>query len=418
MNFHKSLYNSFLVILLLVILSACEKDDNVKNTKIAPLCRITSPTNGEDIPWGENVIINVNAEDVDGSIRIVYFRLNGKIVDSSKVEPYYTEWNTTEANTGVYTLGAISIDNRGLRKKAENVLIELTPDGVKPVAKFSADTLIGESPFTVTFTDLSTNNPTSWKWDFGDGTTSTKQNPTHTFRGNWSYTVSLRAINPNGWHEEVKTEYIKVGGYGQPCPGTPSVAWQGRTYKTVLIGTQCWMKRNLNYETGNSWCYDNDPENCDTYGRLYDWTTIMNGSSSSNTNPSGVQGICPDGWHIPSDREWRVLEGITDSKYSYGYAGWNIFDWRGSDAGKRLKSSSGWYDNGHGTDSFGFAAVPGAYRNYSGFYYYYREGAYFWTSTQNGTDNGIYRRLYYSRDQIERNFKHKEYGMSVRCVMD
>jgi len=403
---------------MLIILSACEKDDNVKSTKIAPLCRITSPTNGEDIPWGENVIINVIAEDVDGRVTKVIFRLNGKIVDTSKVEPYKYEWNTTDAQTGVYTLGATSIDNKGLRKNADNVLVEVTAEGLLPVADFAATLLDGASPLTVEFTDHSKNNPMAWKWDFGDGVTSTQQNPTHTFTGNWSYTVSLTVTNPNGSHQEIKSDYINVGGYGQACPGAPTVSWQGKTYHALLIGSQCWMKENLNYEIGNSWCYDDDPENCNKYGRLYDWTTIMNGSTSSNANPSGVQGICPDDWHIPSDREWRVLEGITDSKYSYGYSGWNTFEWRGSDAGKRLKSSSGWYDNGSGTDDFGFSALPGAYRNYSGYFYYYMEGAYFWTSTRENSENARYRRLYYSRDQIERNFKHKDYGMSVRCVKD
>ncbi|MCD4666000.1 MAG: hypothetical protein K8R68_12075, partial [Bacteroidales bacterium] len=96
---------------------------------------------------------------------------------------------------------------------------------------------------------------------------------------------------------------------GLPCPGTPTVYYHGQTYNTVLIGSQCWMKENLNYETGNSWCYNNDTSNCNTYGRLYDWIAIMNGEASSNSVPSGVQGICPNGWHLPSDEEWKILEG-------------------------------------------------------------------------------------------------------------
>ena len=76
-----------------------------------------------------------------------------------------------------------------------------------------------------------------------------------------------------------------------------------KTYTTVQIGTRCWMKENLNYVTGNSWCYNDNTDNCDTYGRMYDWNTIMNGASSSNSVPSGVQSICPDGWHLPSDAE-------------------------------------------------------------------------------------------------------------------
>jgi uncharacterized protein (TIGR02145 family) len=81
----------------------------------------------------------------------------------------------------------------------------------------------------------------------------------------------------------------------------------GQVYKWVKIGNQVWMAENLNYETPNSWWYDNNSANGDIYGRLYTWAAAMNGESSSNSVPSGVQGVCPDGWHLPSDAEWTVL---------------------------------------------------------------------------------------------------------------
>jgi len=419
MKFQKLLFIG-IVVFILILFSACKKDEETTNRR--PTCEIVSPQDGQKIAWGKTVTIEVIADDSDGSIKVIIFSINGVLKDSCYSFPYFYEWTTAHVGIGIHTIRTTCIDNEGSIKR-DKITLEITPDGDTPIADFSASPNSGSSPLTVHFTDQSTNSPTSWQWDFGDGHTSTEQNPSHTYSNmyspNRSYSISLTATNPNGSYIETKSNYINVGGEaGLPCPDIPTISWQGQTYITVLIGSQCWMKENLNYEIGNSWCYDDDPENCDKYGRLYDWATIMNGSSSSNSNPSGVQGICPDEWHIPSDVEWRKLESTADSIYSYGNSEWSSFDWRGSDAGKRLKSSSGWYDNGHGTDSFGFAAVPGAYRNYSGYFYYYIEGAYFWTSTQNGADNGIYRRLYYSRDQIERNFKHKDYGMSVRCVMD
>ena len=135
-----------------------------------------------------------------------------------------------------------------------------------------------------------------------------------------------------------------------------------QTYNTVLIGSQCWMKENLNYATGNSWCWGNNSSNCDTYGRLYDWATIMNGESSSNGVPSGVQGICPTGWHVPSDEEWKILEGTVDSQYGVGDPEWDDTGYRGYDAGNNLKSTNGWNLGGNGTDSYGFTALPGGYR--------------------------------------------------------
>lgn len=86
----------------------------------------------------------------------------------------------------------------------------------------------------------------------------------------------------------------------------------GQTYKTTKIGTQVWMAENLNYAVPDkdgaySSCYDNDPKNCEIYGRLYDWFTTLAGAKSSAAIPSGVQGICPSGWHLPSQLEWEIL---------------------------------------------------------------------------------------------------------------
>ena len=417
MSFNKIYLSSILVVSLLIIFSSCKKDEEQPSVNLPPSCKIMEPRTGQDIPWGEAVAIIVNAADLGGVSKVI-IRINNKIMDTLYASPYQYIWQTNEVEPGNYDLRAISFDNTGLNTYSSIVSVEVTTDGLKPVADFTASIYDGYSPLTVDFIDQSQNSPTSWLWDFGDGHTSTQQNPTHTFYGNWSYTITLTATNPNGSDQLIRSNMINVGGYGQPCPEVSTVSYRGMTYHTLLIGNQCWMKENLNYETGNSWCYNDDPVNCEKYGRLYDWSTIMNGANSSNSNPSGVQGICPDGWHIPSDREWKVLEGAADSLYTVSYSGWDTFDWRGSNAGKRLKSFSGWYENGNGTDNFGFAALPGAWRNYSGYFYYYKEGAFFWTSTKESSDKAIYRSLYYTRDQIERNYKHIDYGMSVRCVKD
>ena len=113
---------------------------------------------------------------------------------------------------------------------------------------------------------------------------------------------------------------------GHPCPGTPTVAdIDGNTYGTVWMDNQCWMRENLRttkYADGNAisygngssttvghWYYpNNNAVNKPTYGLLYNWKAVRRNSGASAENPSGVQGICPDGWHVPSDAEWKQME--------------------------------------------------------------------------------------------------------------
>lgn len=141
---------------------------------------------------------------------------------------------------------------------------------------------------------------------------------------------------------------------GELCPGTPTVTdVDGNTYNTVKIGEQCWMAENLRttkyadnsliYQgSGNSttmgyWYYPNgNPSNKQTYGLLYNWKAVMHGATSSNSIPSGVQGICPSGWHVPSDAEWYQLTNYLESQSIYHCGGNN--NW----IAKSISSKTGW----------------------------------------------------------------------------
>jgi len=202
------------------------------------------------------------------------------------------------------------------------------------------------------------------------------------------------------------------------CPAT--ITYHGEEYPNVLIGDQCWMAKNLNYDAqGNDWCYNYNPINCTGYGRLYDWHTIMNGESASNLVPSGRRGICPEGWHVPSDNEWKILEGTVDTQFGVGDAEWEkLSEWRGHDAGKRLKSTLGWHGSGAGTDDFGFRAVHSGMNDGAGFFNDLGDKGYFWTSTEINWEASQYRSLSYDSDQIERNIFLKSFAFSLRCVKD
>jgi len=230
----------------------------------------------------------------------------------------------------------------------------------------------------------------------------------------WAMDQCTRDMNSNSI-----VDVYEEGLVGQPCPEMPFFEYHGHTYNTVQIGNKCWMKENLNYETGNSWCYDNNPDNCEIYGRLYDWQTVMNGMTASNSNPSGVQGICPPGWHVPSDKEWINLEGTVDSRIWIASSVWFEHLNRGFDAGKRLKSTYGWNDNFNGMDLFGFTGLPGGF---GGPIEYRDQGeqGYWWTSSEYNEFNAEYawsRRLYLG-DEVTRSFSNKYVGYSLRCVKD
>ena len=199
----------------------------------------------------------------------------------------------------------------------------------------------------------------------------------------------------------------------------------GKTYSTIQIGSQCWMAENMNIGTmvnGNSnqtdndtiekYCYNNSTSNCDTYGGLYQWNEMM-----QYTTTQGVQGICPPDWHLPTDEEWKQLEGEVDSQYGYPDPEWNGIGNRGFDAGLNLKSTSGWYGGGKGTDLYGFTALPGGYLDTNGNFYGLTTYAYFWSSNESGS-YAWERYLYCSSGEVYRNYVNKDYGFSVRCLKD
>jgi trimeric autotransporter adhesin len=199
-----------------------------------------------------------------------------------------------------------------------------------------------------------------------------------------------------------------------------------QNYLTVQIGTQCWMAENLNIgtvinglsnQTNNAtiekYCCDNINSNCDTYGGLYQWNEMM-----QYTTTPGTQGICPVGWHLPTDGEWMTLEEEVESMTGVD---WTLTGWRGIDAGGNLKETgtTHWNSpNTSATNSSGFTGIPGAFRdNYGSFY---TTGSYgdYWTSSADGT-GAWYRGLYYNNAQVGRyNPGTLAYGFSVRCLLD
>jgi uncharacterized protein (TIGR02145 family) len=224
---------------------------------------------------------------------------------------------------------------------------------------------------------------------------------------------------------EESTTYTFQFATNIPCPGTPTVEYEGQVYNTIQIFSQCWLKENLNVGemilgtmeqlnngTVEKYCYNNEPDSCTKYGGLYQWNEMM-----QYTTQQGVQGICPPGWHLPTDEEWKVLEGAVDSQYGIGDNTWDYYGYRGLDAGTNLKTISGWNENGNGTDLFGFSGLPGGYRDDYGAFYGVGGYGFWWTSTEYSY-HAWRRSLYYNYPEVYRNDNGKENGFIVRCLRD
>jgi len=197
-----------------------------------------------------------------------------------------------------------------------------------------------------------------------------------------------------------------------------SVDYEGETYLTVVIGEQIWLQRNLNYDVKGSVCYDNDPANCAIYGRLYDWATAMLLPSSCNYNSCSDQidpkhkGICPDGWHIPSNADWNTLmKHINPSCLDNS---------RCADAGTKLKATSGWDDDNQiirGEDFYGFSALPGGSSYYGGFSFGSEHG-YWWSASDSSSSYAYSRSMEYYNWSVGYDSRYKHYLISVRCLKD
>jgi uncharacterized protein (TIGR02145 family) len=177
------------------------------------------------------------------------------------------------------------------------------------------------------------------------------------------------------------------GGNGGYSGSYGSVSHGGQTYKTVRIGNQTWMAKNLNYNASGSMCYDNNQSNCAKYGRLYNWATART--------------VCPTGWHLPSDAEWTTLTNFI-----------------GNEAGRKLKATSGWNNNGNGTDDYGFAALPGGYGGSDGGFNLAGYDGLWWSSSEYDASDAYAQKIGRNFEGVNTGYSDKSYLFSVRCLQN
>ena len=224
---------------------------------------------------------------------------------------------------------------------------------------------------------------------------------------------SSSAVIPSS--SSVSSPMSSWSGGGAGAIGSMTDSRDGQSYKTVSIGSQTWMAQNLNYETANSYCYSNTPSNCTKYGRLYTWAAAMDSAGTWSANGKGcgdaktctptypVRGVCPTGWHLPTKAEFETLFTAVGGS---------------STAGTKLKSTSGWVENGNGTDGYSFSALPAGYWNRYQSYDYVGSFAAFWSSTEDDSSYAYSMDLQYNSDYAGLSPWYKYHGYSVRCVKD
>ncbi|HRY31797.1 MAG TPA: FISUMP domain-containing protein [Bacteroidales bacterium] len=229
-------------------------------------------------------------------------------------------------------------------------------------------------------------------------------------------------------HDDPTTSEDYTFHFPGPCQGITAFTYGGQVYNTVEIGTQCWMKENLNIGTmvnsiytgtphsecsNNSliekYCYNNDSANCALYGGLYDWDEMMQYS----TIP-GTQGICPSGWHIPSEAEWCTLSTFLDPNADC--IAWGVESFI---AGGKMKETGYTYwisPNTGATNESGFTALGAGSRGGSGGFNTLGYYTYFWSSSEYSVSDVVYRRLSNDSACVSRYDNSKTTGVSVRCV--
>lgn len=341
------------------------------------------------------------------------------------LDPVQTHIYDTE---GTYKVVLIAYADMGSKTETKTVVVTKVPD-TSPYADFIINPVNGNIFTEFTFdasacSDESTPaDQLEVEWDFeNDGTWdigySTNKIASHQYNTEGEYEVRMNVRDGDGNVSDlIKNLTVENCNEGdEPCPGLAFIIIGGEQYNTVQIGNQCWLNRNLNIgemilnvnnqsnQTNNQmlekYCFENESANCETYGGLYQWDEMM-----AYTTIEGGQGICPDGWHIPTISEWNLL-----------------VDYLGGPgpANERLKScTDDWkYYNTLNTNETGFSGLPGGFREYNSPFSQFSESGVFWSSSDGL--NPMYKELVYLRYSsnllINGGGLPPNTGASVRCL--
>jgi uncharacterized protein (TIGR02145 family) len=375
-------------------------------------------TSCEDKESGESPIAKFYAESTTVEYgELVIFR------EFSENNPTAWDWDFGDGETsneknpnhlyeeaGTYTVSFIASNENGESTEIKEDYIEVK-SGELPKVDFSSDYAITDIRTPINFHITKENESVTYLWDFGDEDTSTEEDPSHVYLSVGFHTVSLTITNQFGDKTNVKEDYIKVYEYMLEDID------QNR-YEYVIINDQAWMAEDLqvtNTKNGNSLSFVSNHE---------DWKNLFNEGidkaycNSLNANAmlytySAATEICPAGWHLPSDNEWKELEI---------YMGMSIEEldsigWRGEGLATKIKSETGWGETYVGTNDYGFNAMLAGWANEATVNLNNNSSMY-WTSTEFMEGAPYLRYIGDHTDKIKRDWQSKYRGISVRCLKD
>jgi uncharacterized protein (TIGR02145 family) len=325
---------------------------------VTPTCEIVFPRDGEIIMQGDQVSVVVKADDEDGSITKILLYIDGEVMEETETSTIEYTWNTTETEVGSHVVSAVASDDQEKVVAVNHIVLVSTRGGFNPDLSYG------------TMSDIDGN------------------------------TYGTIEIGDQVW----MAENLKASRYadGTAIPLLEGEAeWDALSYDAMAY---CWYENQIAY--------------ADTCGALYTWAAAMNGIDGSDMVPSGIQGVCPDGWHMPADAEWEKLEIFLGMSQETAES----YDWRGTDEGVQLKETgfSNWEGAlKGGSNSSGFTAIPGGFRTASGLYFSLGQYATFWTATADSENmKAWYRSLHFEYYRVYRQYNHMNQGFSVRCVAD
>lgn len=429
---------AFYILMGIFFLIACKKTDEQPYVPL-PECTIVEPGNGSVIQAAEIIAIKAELEVFGDSAEVKF--IIADILDTTiSAAPYGFMWKIPEALSDTLNLQAIAIEgNRTASDSITIFIIDTITPKIKPVPVLSVSPAAGTID-TIFIFDASASFDAStapedllFRFDFdGDEEWDTDFTAEPFYEFKYSHPGNYRPVlevkDTDGLFADTSlTVPVQHGNTTDPCEGYYSVFYVGKVYHTVRIGEQCWLRENLDVgvmipageDQGNNqliekYCYDNDSLNCDIYGGLYQWREAMN-----HLFPiSAARGLCPSGYHIPSDEEWRTLEAFIDSQHDLFDDIWNVLGFRGYDAGKRMKAMLSWVPGSSGNNLSLFTALAsGSWREGEGFTGEGRAATY-WSTSHISDEEAFTRSLGYNEDGISMDHNAKRSAFSVRCIKD